>query len=116
MNSTLTKGYNNPGNSEFSNKLPSAVKKPMTADINMKRRKFTYQPRNEANESHMISPRTTDYDTINEGIEDIQINDINSFGSPREFSPRSITIDENQRMRNEFMRNEAFLKEQNNKL
>jgi hypothetical protein len=91
----------------------------MTADINMKRRKFTYYPKasnDNTDESRMVSPRTTDYDTQGEPIiEDININDLNSFNSPREFSGdriRSINaIDENQKMRNEFMRREAALQQ-----
>ena len=78
---TTMNNKHNSNNSAF-NKFPSAVKKPMTADINLKRRKFHYVPRSGNNdneqESRLVSPRTNDYDTYGEPIiEDININEMN---------------------------------------
>jgi len=95
----MTKGYGT-NNSAF-NKFPSTNRKPMTAEINMKRRKFTYQPRvGNEDESRLVSPRNTEYDQHGEPtIEDININGFNSLQSPRDFSGERIrsinTIDEN---------------------
>ena len=47
---TTMNNKHNSNNSAF-NKFPSAVKKPMTADINLKRRKFHYVPRSGNNDN-----------------------------------------------------------------